>query len=39
MKLCRDEISLTGEGSILEEYRGVYNYLTNKPGGVFQYKR
>jgi len=37
MKLYTDEISLTGEGSILEEYRGVYNYLTNKPGGVFQY--
>lgn len=37
MKLYRDEISLTGEGSILEEYRGVYSYLTNKPGGVFQH--
>ncbi|MBM3454502.1 MAG: hypothetical protein FJX80_05060 [Bacteroidetes bacterium] len=37
MKLYRDEISLTSEGSILEEYRGVYNYLTNIPGGVFQY--
>jgi len=37
MKYYRQEITLTGKGSIDDLYGWIYDYLREKKGGVFQY--